>query len=176
MDASQLRRLCDREEIAFVLHEYCRMLDAMDLDAVAALFCEDCIVEYGPEDRLKSRGRAAIRKALERLWRWTRTSHHLSNVQISFASDEEANARSYVVAWHERPDGTAATVYGQYEDTLKREPEGWRLARRKQTMNGNDRGFTVNLFRAPRRAPPPGWVAPNIDHPLPASGSPETSP
>ena len=175
MDATQLRRLCDREEIAFVLHEYCRALDAMDLDALAALFSEDCIVEYGPEERLKSRGRAAIRKALERLWRWKRTSHHLANIQITFRDDGEADARSYVIAWHERPDGSTATLYGQYEDRLKREAEGWRLIRRKQMMNGNDRGFTVNLFPAPRREPPPGWVAPDIDHPLRSSRSPETS-
>jgi ketosteroid isomerase-like protein len=175
MDASQLQRLCDREEIAFVLHEYCRALDAMDLDAVAALFCEDCVVEYGPEERLQSHGRAAIRKALERLWRWKRTSHHLSNIQISFCDGEEADARSYVIAWHERPDGTTATVFGQYEDRLRREAKGWRLARRRQMMNGNDRGFTVNLFKAPRREPPPGWVAPDIDHPIPKSKVAETS-
>jgi uncharacterized protein (TIGR02246 family) len=166
MDASALQRLHDRDEIAFVLNEYCRALDAMDLEGVAALFCEDCVVEYGPEDRLTSRGRAAIRKALERLWRWKRTSHHLSNIQISFRDDDEADARSYVMAWHERPDGTTATVYGQYEDRLKREAGHWRLSRRRQMMNGSDRGFTVNLFRAPRRDPPPEWVAPDIDNPI----------
>jgi ketosteroid isomerase-like protein len=166
MDASLPQRLRDRDEIAFVLNEYCRALDAMELDSVASLFCDDCVVEYGPEDRLQSRGRAAIRKALERLWRWKRTSHHLSNIQISFRDDGTADARSYVIAWHERPDGSTATVYGQYEDRLRREADGWRLARRRQMMNGNDRGFTVNLFPAPRRDPPPGWIAPDIDNPL----------
>src|ERR1700722_11247240 len=101
MDASTLAQVSDPQEDAFVLNEYCRALDAMDLDTVAALFSEDCVVEYGPEDRLKSHGRAALRKALERLWRWKRTSHHLSNVQISFRGAEEAQANSYVMAWHE---------------------------------------------------------------------------
>ena len=87
MDASRLRQLSDRDEIAFVLNEYCRALDAMDLDAVASLFCADCVVEYGPEERLQSRGRVALRKGLERLWRWTRTSHHMSNIQVSFGGD-----------------------------------------------------------------------------------------
>jgi hypothetical protein len=32
-------------------------------------------------------------------------------------------------------------------------------------MNGCDAGFTVNLHRTARRAPPAGWVAPNIDRP-----------
>lgn len=163
MDVSPLQRLCDREEIAFLMNEYCRALDAMDLDAIAAIFTEDCVVEYGPEDRLKSYGRAAIHKGLERLWRWKRTSHHLSNIQISFSGNDEASANSYIIAWHERPDGGTATVWGQYQDSFVRLPEGWRLARRKQTMNGNDAGFTVNLFPSERRRPPAGWVAPVID-------------
>ena len=110
----------------------------MDLDAVASLFCADCVVEYGPEERLQSRGRVALRKGLERLWRWTRTSHHTSNIQVSFGGEDEAAANSYVMAWHERPDGTTATVWGQYEDRLRRGPDGWRIAHRRQTMNGND--------------------------------------
>ncbi len=169
MDASQLRKLSDREEISFLLNEYCRALDAMDLDAVAAVFTEDCVVEYGPEDRLKSHGKPAIRKGLERLWRWKRTSHHLSNIQISFTSEDEAHANSYIIAWHERPDGGTATVWGQYQDTFVRKKEGWRLSVRRQFMNGNDAGFTVNLFPSKRSQPPVGWVAPVIDNP-PATG------
>jgi uncharacterized protein (TIGR02246 family) len=108
VDQLALQRLTDREEISFLLHEYCRALDAMDLDALAGIFTEDCIVEYGPEDRLKSHGKAAIRQALERLWRWKRTSHHLSNIQIRFTGSDAASATSYIIAWHERPDGSTA--------------------------------------------------------------------
>ena len=165
MDLSELRKLSDRDEISYLLNEYCRALDAMELDAVAAVFTDDCIVEYGPEDRLKSHGKFAIRKGLERLWRWKRTSHHLSNIQISFKSADEAKANSYIIAWHERPDGSTATLWGQYQDTFVRTPEGWRLAIRRQSMNGNDAGFTVNLFPSERKSAPIGWVAPIIDNP-----------
>ena len=67
MDEYKLKELADREEIAFLLHEYCRILDAMDLDTLAAIFTDDCVVEYGPEERLQSRGKAAVRQGLERL-------------------------------------------------------------------------------------------------------------
>lgn len=169
MDAASLRQLSDREEISFLLNEYCRTLDAMELDMLAELFTDDCVVEYGPEDRLKSYGKAAIRKGLERLWRWKRTSHHLSNIQISFAGADEAKANSYIIAWHERPDGGTATVWGQYQDVFARTARGWRLARRRQSMNGNDAGFTVNFFPSDRRPPPAGWVAPIIDRQVAAS-------
>jgi ketosteroid isomerase-like protein len=163
----QLRELVDRQAITELLNEYCRALDLMDLDSVAAVFTADCVVEYGPEERLRSRGAAGVAQSLQRMWRWARTSHHLSNVQIVFKGANAARATSYVLAWHERPDGSTATIWGQYQDILTRTPAGWRIARRTQMMNGNDAGFTVNIHRLKRRKPPPGWVAPNIDRPVP---------
>ncbi len=164
MDEMKLKELTDREEISFLLHEYCRTLDAMDLDTLAAIFTDDCIVEYGPEDRLQSHGRAAIRQGLERLWRWKRTSHHLSNIQIRFTGADQANAVSYIIAWHERPDGRTGNDLGTVSRYLPAHAGGlWRLGRRRQMMNGNDAGFTVNVFPSERRQPPAGWVAPVID-------------
>ena len=158
-------RLADRQEISDLLIEYCRALDVMDLAAIARVFTEDCQVEYGPEERLRSQGAAGVAKSLERMWRWSRTSHHLSNVQIAFEGADRARSISYVLAWHERPDGTTATVMGQYHDSLIRRTDGWRIATRRMEMNGCDAGFTVNLHPSRRQAPPPGWVAPIIDHP-----------
>jgi len=170
MTTDPLRR-ADRQEISDLLIEYCRALDLMDLPAIARVFTEDCEVEYGPEDRLRSRGAAGVAKSLERMWRWARTSHHLSNIQIAFEGSDRARAVSYVLAWHERPDGSTATVMGQYHDELMRGQNGWRIARRRMEMNGSDAGFTVNLHRTRRQKPPAGWVAPNIDGPVKADVS-----
>lgn len=164
--AADPHRLADRQEISDLLIEYCRALDLMDLPAIAAVFTDDCEVEYGPEDRLRSRGAAGVAKSLERMWRWARSSHHLSNIQIAFDGGDRARSVSYVLAWHERPDGGTATVMGQYHDELVRGKSGWRIARRRMEMNGSDAGFTVNLHRTRRSVPSAGWVAPNIDAPL----------
>lgn len=165
MTDKRMRGLADRVEIADVLNEYCRTLDLMDLDTLGRLFTADCVVEYGPEQHLRSVGAAAVSAALQRLWRFTRTSHHLSNIQISLDGDDEAAAVSYVIAWHERPDGSTATLWGQYHDRLVRTIEGWRIARRRQVMNGNDAGFRVNIHKLERRRPPPGWIAPEVERP-----------
>jgi ketosteroid isomerase-like protein len=151
---ARVRRLEDREAIAHILNDYCRALDLMDLPAIRALFTEDCLVSYGPAASMESRGAEAVSNALRRLWRWSRTSHHLSNIQVTFETDNRARAVSYVIAWHERPNGSTGTLWGQYHDVVVRTAAGWRIAERRQVMNGNDAGFDVGIHRLARRPPP----------------------
>jgi ketosteroid isomerase-like protein len=135
----------------------------MELEAIAKVFANDCVVEFGPDKRLNSYGSQAVAKSLERMWRWARTSHHLSNVQICFDGEDRASSVSYVLAWHERPDKTTATIYGQYHDQLRREHDGWRITKRVMYMNGSDAGFTVNIHPFKRKAAPKHWMPPDID-------------
>jgi len=149
--------LADKQAVTEVLHAYCAHLDKMDLDALAALFTADCLVDYGPEPRLRSYGSQALRRDLERMWRWSRTSHHLSNVSVQLGQDRSsAEATSYIFAWHERPDGSTATMMGRYEDQLVRHEGRWLIARRRQLLLGNDAGFDVNINRFERRPRPGG--------------------
>lgn len=155
-----LKRLQDRIEIEALLYEYCRALDVMDLDALSRTFTEDCLVEYGESEPLKSRGRAALKTGLQRMWRFKRTSHHLSNVQMDFVGDSHANSLCYVIAWHEYPDLSTTTIMGQYRDEHALTKDGWRIARRKLMLSGSGPEYTVPLYRLERRPPPPGWVNP----------------
>ncbi len=139
----ELAELRDRQEITALIYEYCRALDAMELDALVALFTPDCVVDYGPQ--IRSEGATALRRDLGRMWRWARTSHHSGAVQITFDGHDSAAVCSYVLAWHEAPDGTTATMMGQYHDQVRRTASGWRIASRRQVMTGNDAGFTVGI-------------------------------
>lgn len=156
-------RLADRQQITDLLVRYCVALDRMELAELASLFTTDCRVAYGPDPRLQSVGAESLAQSLQRMWRWSRTSHHLSNVLIEFDGEATANVVSYVLAWHERPDGSTATVYGKYLDRVVRKNGGWRIAERRMVKNGSDAGFRVDLFPASRRSPPEGWVAPDIE-------------
>ena len=163
MSDLDIKRLFDHREIGRTLIAYCVHLDHMDLAALADLFTANCEVDYGNDPHLRSMGRASLAKSLERMWRWTRTSHHLANVMIDFEGDNAARATSYVFAWHERPDGSTVTMMGQYHDRLERAQNRWLIARRRMTMNGSDREFSVPIHRTDRLMPPDGWIAPDID-------------
>jgi ketosteroid isomerase-like protein len=150
----------DRFAIHDVLTDYCLHLDRMDLAALARLFTPDCTVIYGPDPHLTAQGSAALETSLARMWRWRRTAHHLSNVRLWPDGPGGARAESYVMAWHERPDGGTTTIFGRYLDQLTRTPHGWRIATRRMEMNGADAGFRVAIPQAPRHPPPPGWQPP----------------
>lgn len=152
--------LLNRRWIEDLLVDYCRHLDRMELEALATLFTADCRVTYGPDPRLAAVGREALASSLARMWRWRRTAHHLANVRIWLDGSDAARAESCVHAWHERPDGRTATVYGRYLDIVKRTPEGWRIAERRMDMNGADANFRVAIPEAARQPPPPGWQPP----------------
>ncbi len=157
----------DRFAIHDLLVDYCLHLDRMDLVALAALFTPDCEVMYGPDPNLTARGATALESSLARMWRWKRTAHHLSNVRLWDDGADAARSESYVMAWHERPDGTTATIYGRYLDRLSRTPDGWRIAIRQMQMNGADAGFRVAIPQAPRHPPPQGWAPPpGLDGPI----------
>jgi 3-phenylpropionate/cinnamic acid dioxygenase small subunit len=142
----KIQELLDKQAIAEVLYSYCAFLDRMDLEALAALFTVDCVVDYGPEPNMSSSGSLGLRRDLSRMWRWARTSHHLSNVVIELDEDGlHASSVSYVFAWHERPDGSIATMMGQYHDRLVRVGNEWRIHSRRQVLTGNDQGFNVRI-------------------------------
>ncbi|MBT8078092.1 MAG: nuclear transport factor 2 family protein [Gammaproteobacteria bacterium] len=163
MTDAALRRLLDERAINAVLIDYCRLLDVMDLDSLSSLFTADCFVDYGPDPQLQSSGAAALAESLQRMWRWTKTSHHLSNVSITFDGDDCADVQSYVYAWHKRADGTVATILGQYIDRFLRCDDRWLIARRRMLMNGCNENFTVDINRLERNKAPDDWVAPDID-------------
>lgn len=163
MSDSRLQEVLDRQEINELMAHYCAALDTMDLSRLGRLFTPDCTVAYGPDPRLQACGNAELTRSLERMWRWSRTSHHLSNVCIEFEGADDARASSYVLAWHERADGSTATIYGQYRDVLRRQDGVWRIHDRRMLMNGCDAGFKVDIFPLTRNAPPAGWIAPDID-------------
>jgi 3-phenylpropionate/cinnamic acid dioxygenase small subunit len=150
-----VRELTDRAAIADVLHTYARLVDERDFAAVAGVFTDDCLAEYGVRDTDTLHSSAAVVDWLtQQLLDGTATSHHISNVQISFPNPDHAETTSYVYAWHGIPGAEVApVVLARYVDSFERTPTGWRIAHRRMFAHGLV-GFPDGILRPlPRRGP-----------------------
>jgi uncharacterized protein (TIGR02246 family) len=149
-DPSLLRQLLDRQAITAVMAAYARWADLNQPEQQAAVFTEDGRVRYHPGDWIA--GRAALTEKLRAaLAGYSKTSHHLSNVEIDFEGPDSAIAESAVIAWHRRHDGSEWTLYGRYVDRWTRTEQGWRLAERELRAAGSvgrDDGQLLPLGRA----------------------------
>jgi 3-hydroxyacyl-CoA dehydrogenase len=141
----------DRIEITRLLYRYCAMLDSMELEHVTELFTGDCVVIYGPDERMQSHGADNLAASLRRLGRFARTSHHLSNVELDLDGPDDARGKSYVIAWHQHPDGRMQTLYAEYHDRFVRTAGGWRIAKRRQLTHGSDVPWDLPLAQSERR-------------------------
>ena len=133
-----VRELIDRAAVTEVLYSYARLVDGRDFAAAAELFTDDCVAEYGIRETEIMRSSAAVADWLaSQLRDGSASSHHISNVQVSFPDADHAEATCYVYAWHRMP-GTGADpiVLARYVDRLERTPAGWRIAHRRLLGHG----------------------------------------
>lgn len=167
-----LEQLSDHQDLSDLLHAYCRAVDDNRPDDIAALFTEDCVLDYGG-DYTHLVGRALARKffggGTDRLYQ--RTAHHVSNIEITFTGadadgNRTASGCAYVLAWHqfnqdqfdaEQPN---AWIYGRYLDRFVHQADGtgqgqWLIASRTfRALGHHDWQAPVTYIdREPRVSP-----------------------
>ena len=92
--------LAQRPAIEETLLDYCELVDRNDVDTlVTTVFTEDASFELGSRHAITGREnlRAMFTKTLQT---FQRTSHHLSNLRITFTGEGSAQTSAYVYAWH----------------------------------------------------------------------------
>ncbi|GLK99250.1 nuclear transport factor 2 family protein [Dactylosporangium matsuzakiense] len=147
-DVTLVRELADRTAITAVLHTYARLVDERAFAAVAGVFTDDCLAEYGigEDDTLRSAA-AVVDWLTRRLPAGTTTSHHISNVLIAFPDADHAETTAYVHAWHGVPGAPVDPVLlARYADSFVRTPAGWRIAHRRMFAHGLI-GFPDGILR-----------------------------
>ena len=127
---SLVHELADRQAITDLIHAYCLHFDNNEPDAVAALFTDDALVDYGPEATTIVGADAiatTIAVGLEKTF--LATSHHVSNIQITFDGADRARSVSYLYAWHRYVDGSPdGELWGRYRHSFVRTGGGWRIS------------------------------------------------
>ncbi len=140
--ADSLQGLLDKSAIADVIHAYCLHFDRADAEAVAALFTDDAVVDYGPDvptmsglDEIKP----MVAKGLADLF--AASSHHVSNIMIQFEGPDQATSICYLYAWTRYQKGNRdGELWGQYYQEFRRTAGGWKIAKLVLRAAGTD-GF-----------------------------------
>ncbi len=154
MSTFEINELVDRQHIADVLALYCERLDEYDISAMAAVFTEDVVTDYGAGRGGTVVGREAVRQRIgDAQAEFRRTSHQLGQSRV-IITGESAEAVTYVTAWHEWPDGRQAALRLRYLDRLRRQTDGrWLIAQRRVEALGVEGFDGVTWNWVERRAP-----------------------
>lgn len=120
------------EAIRALVHRYAELIDAGDLDGVAALFAHATWRSTGRREVL--RGPAEARRAYDGVILYEdgtpSTKHVVTNVVVEIDGDV-ARARSSFTVFQARPDfPLQPIVCGRYEDRFERVDGAWRFADR----------------------------------------------
>lgn len=129
---ARLRRLEDRDAIHQLFVDYGRHLDAGDLDAYAALFCEDGEVMLGPMGKV--RGRAEIHALMTTVLEGKvgAAFHIISSPRVVLDGDAATSEVMWTVLQRDAEGKPKLTSVGRHLDKLRRDPDGqWRIAERR---------------------------------------------
>lgn len=125
----RLQQLLDRADIIDRKHAYIRAADALDPDRMVEDFVIDGFsASYAPtEDPIL--GREAIREWYSsRLRMVVSSSHHLSNIEVTFEDPDTATLRCYLYSWQRFADHPATADrhrFARYVDTWVRGDNRW---------------------------------------------------
>ncbi|MEM9757031.1 MAG: nuclear transport factor 2 family protein [Pseudomonadota bacterium] len=153
--ARSLEGLLDKADIADLIHAYCAHFDRGEAEAVVALFTDDAVIDYGPEVPPMT-GKATfgpmIAKGLAELF--AATSHHASNIVVTFDGPDTARSSCYVYAWHRYAGSDEESeLWGQYHHDMRRTAEGWRIARLVLKAAGMRNFHRATMHPIGRRTP-----------------------
>lgn len=123
-----VRELIDRQAITELIYAYCERFDRNDPEGVAELFTADAIIDYNPDTPNITGAEMAGTIAIGLRDIFAATSHHVSNVMITFESSDTARSLCYVDAWHRYHSGTPdGYLWGRYVNRYRRTGAGWRI-------------------------------------------------
>jgi SnoaL-like domain len=127
--AARLDRVEAELALHRLVHDYCVGADHRDRDRWAAVWTADAAWETSP-DRIYT-GIDAICAAVEEQWQAFPIMQHATANHTVTIDGADATGRSDVVVLVQLTDGRWIVGGGSYEDEYRREPTGWRIARRR---------------------------------------------
>ncbi|MFI2712909.1 nuclear transport factor 2 family protein [Micromonospora sp. NPDC018662] len=121
--------VADRLAIHELLALHGHLMDAGELDRMDELFAVDVVYDVAAFGFGELYGHEAIRSAALALGSRNPVGHHVTNVHVTEDADGTVRAVSKGIGVH--ADGSVGSVV--YEDVVRREVAGWRIAHRRVT-------------------------------------------
>jgi 3-phenylpropionate/cinnamic acid dioxygenase small subunit len=163
MTDDRVARLLLAQEIAQFLYTEAELLDERRHDEWLALLAEDIRywmpmrrnVKFGDTGREFTRetediswfdeGKDTLTRRVRQIQtgiHWaeepqSRITHMVSNVQLLSVTPDEVVAKSRFLIYRNRVETETDLLVGKREDTLRRDGDGWLIARRKITLDQN---------------------------------------
>jgi len=126
-------QVADRIAIDDLLDAYARAIDTKDWDGLRTLFTHDALLDYTHEGGVRGDIEEAIAWLSKALEPFAMCQHIVANRRVTIDGDE-ATVHAYVFSPLGLPDGlgglTIVLSGGEYDDRLRRTPDGWRFASR----------------------------------------------
>jgi SnoaL-like domain len=138
----------DRIDINDLINLHGHLTDAGELDQAGELFTPDVTYDLSDFGHGSLHGTAEMRAAAVALGSANPVGHHVTNIVITEIDDRSARVRSKGIGI--KADGTAGSV--SYDDTVTRQPGGWKISHRKVTarraaLGGQEAGVREVLER-----------------------------
>jgi ketosteroid isomerase-like protein len=140
-EVHRLRRLLEVEEIRKVRLLYSHLLDEGDISALAEIFTEDALCEFGPYGTWE--GRETIRTGFEKSYEQDikmpfGTLHNTIDHRVELTTETTAVGRCYLidvithtldVITHRPHEGMPIVWFAVYEDEYRKDDGTWRIAK-----------------------------------------------
>jgi len=150
-------------EITHRIHQFCRAVDRLDLDALHEVFHPDAHDDHGV---FKGSPDGFIDWVRGRHQTIAYSSHHMTNVYIEFVNDDEAFAETYFFNWQSVTPAANIMVggsdddsdyeqiaNGRYVDRFTRREGQWKIQERTVVP-----GAFMRVPEGPAMAVPEGFV------------------
>lgn len=116
-------------DISDLLARYAMSIDDQDWELLRSCFLADASLDYPNTDSM-TRYEEFERLCRESMSRCSASQHLVGSIRIVCDGDS-ATSRSYAQASHQMLDGSLRITGTSYSDTLRRTPDGWRIASRR---------------------------------------------
>ena len=132
-EIKELRELLEKEKIRKLKQLYSHLMDSGKIDALAEIFTEDAICEFGPEYG-NWEGREAIRTNYHGVFDGQApfsVMHHITNHYIEMTGPDTAQGRSYLldIATSVESEGQPIVWFGLYDEDYRKVDGQWLISK-----------------------------------------------